>query len=89
MDCDKTTMLRHLAVDDPDSLQTGDWKAHLVQCPACRIEWQSMARSIAIFRQLERADAQRFEAAANWEAFSRRLSARVAERTRIRIVLVS
>lgn len=82
MDCEKTTMLRQLAVDDADSLQSGDWQAHLEQCPACRNEWQSMARSIAIFCQLEREDAQRFGAVANWEAFSRRLSAQAAERTR-------
>ena len=82
MDCDKTTTLRHLAVNDADSLQAGDWQAHLERCPACRNEWQSMARSIAIFCQMEREDTRRFGAVANWEAFSRRLSARIAERTR-------
>lgn len=73
MVCEKTSMLKHLAVHEPGALSSEAWQSHVRECVACRKEWRSFATSLAVYRRLEQDDAARLSIAPSWESLSRRL----------------
>ncbi len=51
--CDKGEAAARIAVAHPEQLARDPWVAHLRECPECRETCTGMARSLAVFRQVE------------------------------------
>ena len=70
MSCEQMPMLRRLMVDRPDALETDAWQVHVRGCEDCRGERHELARSLAVYRQLEGQMRNEAGSGPSWEAFS-------------------
>lgn len=74
MSCNRLELLPRLMLDDPEVLNSGDWKTHLAACEECREEQYSMDRSLAIFLQFEAQSHAGAPSGPDWEQFSATLT---------------
>ena len=86
MECEKTPMLRHLAVHGPDVLSTDAWRTHVSECGTCYAEWRAFATSLVLYQHVEREDTARRSFRPSWEAYRRRLEEQRLERRRMSVV---
>jgi hypothetical protein len=84
MDCEKTELLKHLAVQDPAALADEPWVSHVRECAACHREWAAFAWSLAVYSHMEQGDRARLNVAPRWEAFRQRLAQEQATQRRAR-----
>lgn len=82
MACEQTSLLKNLAVHEPDALDTEPWQAHVNECPACRATWEVLATSLAVYCRIAEEDAARLSVRPSWETFVRRLQEQRAARRR-------
>lgn len=82
MACEKNSLLKYLAVHEPDALASEPWQEHVSECPVCRDMWESFATSLAIYCRIEEEDAARLSVRPSWEALVRRLQEQRAARRR-------
>lgn len=69
--CGRREVVAHTAVAHPEQLTREPWAAHLQECPQCREICADLARSLAVFRQVELERlAARNEFGPSWERMS-------------------
>ena len=54
MSCEKLAEIKVLAIQQPESLESESWIAHLEFCDICRREVDSLNETLAVFCQLEK-----------------------------------
>jgi hypothetical protein len=84
MKCEKTELLRHLAVHNPAGLMEEPWSSHVRECALCRAEWGGFAWSLAIYKRIEQEHAARLNPAPRWNAFARRMAEQEETKRRAR-----
>lgn len=70
MSCDQLPLVRRIAVERPKALDLAIWKAHLDVCPECREERFALARSLAVYRQMESQERDAVTPGPTWETFA-------------------
>jgi len=93
MSCERKDLMRRLAVESPQALESPTWKEHFQSCPDCREARGGLERSLAVFRRLESESLSAMPEAPGWERFNRSLMQRQWEdrvsRRRRRLTVVA
>jgi len=71
--------MQRLLVEAPESLSGGEWKSHVETCAECHAARESLERSLAVYRQLEREFLDATPLVPGWDRFSAHLAQRNAE----------
>jgi hypothetical protein len=82
MECEKTPLLKQLAVHEPEALAIESWRTHVQECADCYNEWSALTASLAVYRHVECEDAARRSFRPSWEAYAQRLQEERSERRR-------